>query len=499
MTTPGARRSSVALVSPSGHAPAHGVECLASFLRLHGYRPTTFYLPWPFLRPYPPAVLERLGRACGGFDLVGISVLSNYHRNAVALSRSIRQHSRALLVWGGPHASACPEACLEHCDVAVCGEGELTLLELLEGLERGGELARVPGLCLSSGGTAQHSATRTPLAAERIPTRDHDSSRSWVLHRERLVRLQGRRLRQHLSSDYVTMSSRGCPFRCSYCVNSRAAGGQARAVRYRPEEAVVSELVRARRRMPFIGHVSFDDDAFMLRSPARLRSFAARYKRDVGLPFFVSGVNPRAVSGEKLDILIDAGMDRLRMGVQSGSAATRGSYQRPGTDGEILAAAHAIHQRRGSLMLVAYDLILDNPDESTEDRLATLDLLARLPTPYTLNLFSLTPYPGTALWDRWLATGRLREGAQPAVHRHYHHLEADWLNLLVLLHSLGRPPDRLMRLLLQPRLLARQPRPPQALFKAVQSLGLARRALDMLGHGDHHSLLRHLRANLLGR
>ena len=85
------------------------------------------------------------------------------------------------------------------------------------------------------------------------------------------------------------------------------------------------------------------------------------------------------------------------------------------------------------------------------------------------------------------------------MHRHYHHLEADWLNLLVLLHSLGRPPDRLMRLLLQPRLLARQPRPPQALFKAVQSLGLARRALDMLGHGDHHSLLRHLRANLLGR
>lgn len=455
---------SVVLVSPYPDLTAFGPRTLAACLRRAGVGVRLAFLPDPAPqgdRPgperYPRAVLDQLAALCADARLVGVSLMTNYFDNAVQITRHLRRAVRAPVVWGGVHPTLRPEECLEHADFVCLGEGEESLVELARALERGGEAGAVPGIRARGGPAARPRPLLRNL--DGLPPPDYSLQDHYVLDDGRLEPLTPERQRRFMAGaslsrlygrvGYQTLTGRGCPHRCSYCANDALRGlhPDDPPVRWRGAAHTMDELEAARRAMPFIEFVWFSDDALTSMPEQTLREFFALYRERVGLPFSCL-TSPLTLSAGKMDILAGAGLFSLQMGVQTGSPRIQRLYNRAAmTNERILEAMARIHAHGRSLEPPLYDIILDAPFETAEDKRQTLALVARMPKPFRLQLFSLTFFPGTSLHRRALEAGLLR-GEPPEIYRKsYEEREPGYHNLLLTLARGGRFPAPLLRLL----------------------------------------------------
>ena len=161
---------------------------------------------------------------------------------------------------------------------------------------------------------------------------------------------------------------------------------------------MVDQVKDARARFPHLSQVSFHDDSFMAIPYGQLEEFAELWKAELDLPFAVYGVIPNYVKRDKFELLTWAGMNRIRMGIQSGSRRTLEFYKRPSPPEKILAAGEVNASFSPKYHIPpAYDIITDNPVETRDDIRQTLQLLYDMQRPYTLFIYSLKVIPNTEL------------------------------------------------------------------------------------------------------
>ena len=199
---------------------------------------------------------------------------------------------------------------------------------------------------------------------------------------------------------YTTLWSIGCPFHCSYCGNTKFIANDPKYKRIRHPSAryMVDQVKDARARFPHLSQVSFHDDSFMAIPYGQLEEFAELWREELSLPFAVYGVIPNYVRQDKFELLSWAGMNRIRMGIQSGSQAMLDFYKRPTPPEKILGAGKVIASFAPKYHIpAAYDIIMDNPIETRDDVKATLQLLYEMDRPYTLFIYSLKVIPNTGL------------------------------------------------------------------------------------------------------
>ncbi len=493
-----AEKARITLISPYPDFRAYGIRSLSTFLRRRGIAVSTIYLMHSYSTPYPGAVLDQLMPLLEGSDLVGISVMSNYFMNCAQLTGEIKKRFSFPVVWGGVHATVAPEECLDHCDIAVRGEGEETLRELISAVKSGGKISGIRGTVIRRDGKIVSNELRPLLAEEDLPVVDNDFSSDYVLRPEgKIASIDSKTLKRFVTRDYMTLTSFGCPFSCSYCINNKLNKIYGRRVRFRKIDDVIGELAAARQRMPFIRHVTFDDDAFIQRNIEELKEFAAKYRERIKLPFFVSGVNPLLVREEKIRILVEAGMNRIKMGIQSGSETAKLIYHRRVSNERIIASARIINKFRKRLTLTGYDLILDNPFESKRDVIQTINLLSRLPAPYTLNLTSLTFYPGTDIYEKGRQAGYVRDNVRDVYQKLYHGPANNYLNFIIVLFAICKIPAWILGILLNRKITDREIIIPPGIFRLFILIGFARRGVDFLVKGDPHTFFRLVRYNPL--
>src|SRR5262249_10007490 len=161
-----------------------------------------------------------------------------------------------------------------------------------------------------------------------------------------------------------------------------------RKIRHSSPSMIIAELKDAKQKHPHLSSVVFDDDSFMALPMRVMEDFCEQYKREIGLPFVITGLIPNYVRDDKLRLLVNAGMNRVRMGIQSGSEAILEFYDRPTPIARVKEACTILNQFREHMIPPAFDIILDNPIETVEDNHATLDLIYTMPRPFTLNIFS---------------------------------------------------------------------------------------------------------------
>ncbi len=149
--------------------------------------------------------------------------------------------------------------------------------------------------------------------------------------------------------------------------------------------------------------MSFIDDDFISRKTEELADFCQSYKKRIGLPFFAFG-NPVNMSQQNIDMLVDAGMHRMQIGVQTGSPRMQKLYRRPVTNAKVIAVSSFMEKHKGKIVPI-YDFILDNPWETDEDKEDSLNLIMQIKEPKRFDFFSLTFFPGTSLQKRALDEG----------------------------------------------------------------------------------------------
>ena len=386
----------------------NGVRMLADYLRRRGHHALEVYfkdwknngLIWPSAEEIASLVsCLRHYRV----DVVGFSLrASAYLKVFSMLARQVRRELQVPLLVGGIHPTVDPESVIELCDYVVRGEAEDPVADLLDRLASGQPVDDLANVWSRSGGVVQRNDLR-PLRQdlEQVSVRD-------FLHPDKVV-IDGTRVstRDPMLEDtmYLILTSRGCPYACSFCFNStihQLYRGKGPYWRLRPVEDVIDELRKARRVFRRLRRVRFDDEVFPLQDDW-LDRFITLYERDVGLPFECL-LEPRAFKKEQIRRLVRAGLDVVYMGIQANDRVSRELYDRESNNQQILETARYC---RSLGIDTRFHLMIDDPYTTDADRQQLFDLLNCFPRPYRLYMFSMTVMPGTELAHRLLAEGHI--------------------------------------------------------------------------------------------
>lgn len=456
----------VALISPYSDIFSPGVRSISAHLRANGIDTRLLFLPnlyakrvlQEFMEPYSDDVLNGVAELCSNVDLVGISLMTNHFDRAVQLTSHLKENTDVPVVWGGIHPTIRPEECLEQVDIVVRGEGEGAMLELAQRIANGEPYDDVENLCLKTGGGIRQNPVR-PLIKDldSIPPPDFDnpdyyvynpaSSRFAVPDQEILMQIHGKgALYEKGEFNYGTITSRGCPFNCTYCGNSALVKlyGKKGYMRRRSVPHVIAELEAIKKRYGFINQMGFFDDSFLAGTTEEIRDFAERYKKAINLPLFCLST-PKNITPNKLELLVDAGLVCLQVGIQTGSDRVNAMYNRGVKNAEVIRAAAVINSHAGRLHPI-YDVIVDNPYETTKDRIDTVKLLMKIKKPFTIQVFSLTLFPGTELYERASQDGMIEDELKQIYRKFYMERDGRYATLLIALVNRGAPTS-LMRFL----------------------------------------------------
>ena len=202
---------------------------------------------------------------------------------------------------------------------------------------------------------------------------------------------------------------------------------------------------------------------------------------------------PNYVKEEKFEILIYAGMNRIRMGIQSGSERILKFYSRPSPPRIINNSTSIINKFKDYTVKPSYDIIVDNPVETKQDVVDTLELLYNMPRPYTVNIFSLRVMPNTDLYDQFKALNISHDD----IYNGYFHIAPTLTNVLIFLLSFYKPPRKVFDWCLERSLPFKQEQPQYPiLYLVFRFFSLASRALSHLRHMDFPYLPGHAGAIL---
>ncbi len=324
-------------------------------------------------------------------DLVAVQMYSAGYRQTYQILENLKQrHPSPAVVCGGAHPSCFGGRVLEDCravDLAVVGEGE----SAIAGLVSGGPPEEIPGLIYRRNGTVVSNPPPAPVA-------DLDTLAFPRYQGFELEKFTERTVNKRLKISIC--SSRGCPFRCTYCASGLIMG---KRFRYRAVEGVLDEM-----EYWYSGGVrdfSFVDDGFTAR---RERVFA-----------ICDGMEQRGLSGCRLscdngiradqtdrEILArmrELGFWRVGIGVEAGTQKAL----------KLLKKGEKLERIRETIALaceLGYSVMLffltGSPGETMED----VEQSFRLALEYPVDVVSfnnIIPYPGTEMYEELSRRGLL--------------------------------------------------------------------------------------------
>jgi radical SAM superfamily enzyme YgiQ (UPF0313 family) len=430
--------------------------------------------------------IDAAARGLIDADVVGFSSMTGYADLTRRLITRVKElDPSTYVIWGGIHPIIHPEDAITADVDAICtGEGEFAFEELRTRLLEGRDPTTVKNFWFKQPDGEVKRNQFLPLMStsemESLPFPQYGEGETIY---EAGAGFRPMNARHYIDNDglsYTTLWSIGCPFHCTYCGNTKFISNDPKYKRIRHPSAryIVDEVKTARARFPHLSHVSFHDDSFMAIPYREIEEFAELWKAELDLPFAVYGVIPNYVKQDKFELLTWAGMNRIRMGIQSGSRRTLEFYKRPSPPEKILAAGRVNASFAPRYHIPpAYDIITDNPVETREDIRDTLQLLYDMERPYTLFIYALKVIPNTELEKKLKELGVDIEEISAT----FMAIPARVNNLLLYTLTICRPPEWLWkRLLTRVRASTEDQKLYPRLGRVLRGMYLTRRALSHL-------------------
>lgn len=314
--------------------------------------------------PDPWATIDAL-LASRRVDMLAVSVMPGLQvPQAVSVCRAVREkYPRIPIVWGGYFASLYTDACLnaKYIDFVVKGQGEDTLLELIEALRGTRDFARIRGLAFQDQfGLRVHTAERPLKSPDDFP---------WPPYH----RLNASKYIAHTflgSRTAVHQASIGCPFRCNFCgvvpvYDREKLESPARTA------AILDHLQTA---YGVNGIQFYDNNMFLKEDHAvelaeRIRPLNMRWWCEARVDIVLR------YSDATLRKLREAGCVMIFFGVESGSDAALKNMKKQLTTEQTLALAARIRQFD---IIPEYSFIFGNPDDAERDVAENIAFIRRI-------------------------------------------------------------------------------------------------------------------------
>jgi radical SAM superfamily enzyme YgiQ (UPF0313 family) len=296
------------------------------------------------------------------------------------------------VVWGGTMPTSHPDECIEYCDYVFRGEAELALAEWIEDMQN----RKAGNLTYQEGSEVIHNPLM-PLMQDldELPFATYGIN-EWLVEFNHIRQITPERDRAHLRDRFLMMSSRGCPYNCSYCCHEsfrKNYRGQ-KYVRRRSIRPLIDEIKFRQHQLGLDSCVIWDE--ILLKDEDWATEFGDMYAREVGMDWGGYG-HPRFTTEKMLRDLQDTNLVMVALGVESGSKRISTKvFRRAFMNKDIKALAQTC-EKLGLAM--TYDMISNNPYETEEDIMDSLNLLCELPPAYNVLIKRLKFFPGSSVCD----------------------------------------------------------------------------------------------------
>lgn len=366
--------------------PALGIGYLASYLRSYDY--PVDILDAHALKMEPDEYSKTLKEK--NPDIVGItSTTIGWHGAVEAAELARKALPDSLIIVGGPHLSVYPKESLSFpfIDMAVIGDGEETLLEIVRKKEKGEPLDDIKGTAVRINGEVKINSPRPWI--ENLSDLPHPAVDLLPLDRYKCLTLE--------HPFFTMISSRGCPYKCGFC--SQVYCGD--RVRFRSAEDLVDEIETYVRDYGAREIVMFDE-TFTINEKRVLKICELIKERKLKFRWNIR-TRVDTVTDRMLAELKDVGCYGLHMGVESGNPRILKVMRKGITLDQVRWAFKTARKygfiTRGYFMIGYLD---ENPDTYK----ATVDLARELDLDFAS--FSITtPLPATHLFEESVNRGYL--------------------------------------------------------------------------------------------
>jgi anaerobic magnesium-protoporphyrin IX monomethyl ester cyclase len=331
-------------------------------------------------------------------DFLGFSTLSSSGRTAAIIAEKVKEiNPNIKIAFGNYHATFNAERILKKypfVDLIVRDEGEFTCLEIANCLEKGKDIKDVRGISFRKGDEIVFTQDR-PLIKEldRIPFPDRS-----LLKKEYRSILAGLNVATKKFTSMV--SSRGCPFNCTYCACSLFAHH-----RWRPRspENILEELEM----LYYQGfrQIIFVDDNFALNQKRVIELCHLMRENRIDIDW-VCDARVDCISVDTLRAMAKAGCRIIYYGMESANQRILDFYNKGITPLQSIAATKAA--RKAGIDIVVGSFIVGAPNETREEIENTLNFTQKLDIDVPI-FHPLEIHPGTPLWADLASKGLLNE------------------------------------------------------------------------------------------
>ncbi len=365
-----------------GAYPPLGLMYLASYLKERGEDITVLdgqFLDYSQIE----SALRRIKP-----DIVGIQALSFTLIDALYVARIVRKiDKRIIIVFGGRHPTLFPQETvnLPEVDIVVQGEGEIPFHGLVKNIHNKDALKKVKGLVFMDGKQIINTGFATIPELDTLPFPDIDSL---LLKKYKcLISKKG---------GFMTMiTSRGCPFNCTFCDEKHSV------FRSRSAKNVVDEIETYV--ASGIKNIFFYDATFSINKTRAIAICDEIITRNIKVNIELR-TRVDLVDDDILKKLKQAGCIRIQYGIESGSDHILKNLNKHTTVEKITAVVQKT-EKYGFEILA--DFMIGCPGEKKEDIERTIAFACALPIDYA-HFTILTPYPATELYHEGLKRGIIK-------------------------------------------------------------------------------------------
>lgn len=291
-------------------------------------------------------------------------------------------------IIGGIHATIMYRQIIEKYPyaIAVLGEGELTIVELVKKLsELNYNLHSIDGISFSENGTVITTKPRELISnLDEIPFPKHE------------IFFEGERICGEI------LTTRGCPSKCSFCCLNSISRGR---VRMRSVSNIIEEIEMMIKKFPKMNRIYIHDDTFFVDNQRVINFCDEIIKRNIKINF-ACNARVKPMSEEMVKKLERANFGQVHLGIESGDNGILQKCHKGITQEEII---HAFKIFAKTKIAVYSFLIIGLPGENTKTIMETINFLKKLQkikyVPNCEQVGILKIFPGTEVYDIAKAAG----------------------------------------------------------------------------------------------
>lgn len=313
---------------------------------------------------------------------------------ALDISKKVKEMSNAKVIWGGVHATLMPMQTIQHklIDIAVVGEGEFVLPEIMEAIDGMKKMEDVDGIYYKENDAVKATRPAEKPDPNKIPEVPYE-----LVDVENYVKSGGIAYTNH-ERTLPFISSRGCPYQCTFCSTAGISKGNWRSMT--PE--LTYERVKKMIRRYNIDVVKFYDENFT-SNPARAERIAELINSEFGWSMQARMDNMLKIDMKKLAA---GGLRVVEPGIESGSDRILQMINKAEDRATMIAANRKLADTD---IKAFYNFMMGFPGETREDVIQTVDLALQIikenKNAHITQFYIFTPYVGAALFDYAVENG----------------------------------------------------------------------------------------------